>query len=262
MRGKMDSKTFIELIGYTGSLLVIVSMLMTSLIKLRIINTVGSVIFATYALIIHSYPTAVMQFFLILINVISLHKLFKSKKDFSVIKVSFQDSFFLHFYRTYKDDMKKFFPNIDFDSCGGDLHSLHEDAHSCEGKLSATKDVHSCEGKLSATEVAIPCESERHSESEFDLSQSEIYLVCCGTVPAGILFAKRISDDEIMVKVDYATPSYRDCSVGKYLYSYLAAQGIKKIQIQNVEKSHLKYLRKMGFSEIGGTYVKNLSPQI
>ena len=44
----------LELIGYLGSLLVIVSMLMTSVVKLRGINTIGSVIFCAYALAIHS----------------------------------------------------------------------------------------------------------------------------------------------------------------------------------------------------------------
>ena len=45
---------YVELIGYLGSLLIVVSMLMTSVVKLRIINTVGSVIFTGYALTIHS----------------------------------------------------------------------------------------------------------------------------------------------------------------------------------------------------------------
>ena len=56
----MTTQMIFELIGYLGSVLVIVSMLMTSVVKLRVINTIGSVIFAVYALLIHSYPTAAM----------------------------------------------------------------------------------------------------------------------------------------------------------------------------------------------------------
>ena len=44
----------VELVGYIGSLLVVVSMLMTSVIKLRFINLTGSFIFTIYALIIKS----------------------------------------------------------------------------------------------------------------------------------------------------------------------------------------------------------------
>ena len=71
----MTIEIILELIGYLGSLLVIVSMLMTSVVKLRVINTVGSVIFCGYALAIHSYPTAAMQVCLIIINIINLYKL-------------------------------------------------------------------------------------------------------------------------------------------------------------------------------------------
>ena len=35
----------IELVGYLGSALVVVSMLMTSVVKLRVVNTIGSAIF-------------------------------------------------------------------------------------------------------------------------------------------------------------------------------------------------------------------------
>ncbi len=64
----MDSKVIIEIIGYIGSALVLVSMLMTSVVRLRIINLIGSVIFAGYALAIRSYPTAIMNICLAGIN--------------------------------------------------------------------------------------------------------------------------------------------------------------------------------------------------
>ena len=70
----------IEAFGYLGSLLVLVSMLMTSVVKLRIINTIGSVIFTIYAFIIRSYPTALMNFCLVLINLRFLWKMSRMGK--------------------------------------------------------------------------------------------------------------------------------------------------------------------------------------
>ena len=46
----MTKELLIELFGYLGSFLVLISFLMTSVFKLRVINTIGSVIFMTYAL--------------------------------------------------------------------------------------------------------------------------------------------------------------------------------------------------------------------
>ncbi|MDO5338306.1 MAG: YgjV family protein [Eubacteriales bacterium] len=72
----------IEMLGYLGSLLVVVSMLMTSVIKLRIINTIGASIFAVYALIIRSYPTALMNTCLVIINIYNLIWLLKKERHY------------------------------------------------------------------------------------------------------------------------------------------------------------------------------------
>ena len=77
----MNVSTIIEMVGYLGSVLVVVSMLMSSVIKWGVVNTVGSGIFAVYALIIHSYPTALMNFCLVTINVYNLIKLSKADQS-------------------------------------------------------------------------------------------------------------------------------------------------------------------------------------
>ena len=87
----MDSKVIIELIGYAGSALVLVSMLMTSVIRLRIINLIGSVIFAIYALLIRSYPTAIMNFCLAAINIYHLRRLLKEQKQYDLIEMDRRD---------------------------------------------------------------------------------------------------------------------------------------------------------------------------
>ena len=108
----MSISLILELIGYLGSALVIVSMLMTSVVKLRIINTVGSVIFCGYALAIHSYPTAAMQVCLIIINMINLYKLNNTKKEYSAINSNAADCFLAHFLLANSIDIKKFFPDF------------------------------------------------------------------------------------------------------------------------------------------------------
>ncbi len=71
----MNTAMLIEIFGYIGSVLVVVSMLMSSVVKLRVINTIGSIISGTYALIIGSFPLALMNICLIIINVYNLRKL-------------------------------------------------------------------------------------------------------------------------------------------------------------------------------------------
>ena len=46
----------LELFGYLGSLLVVVSLMMSSVVKLRVFNTIGSICSAAYALLSTPIP--------------------------------------------------------------------------------------------------------------------------------------------------------------------------------------------------------------
>lgn len=79
----MNASVIVEMVGYLASFLILVSFLMSSVIWLRIVNSVGALIFVVYALIIHSYPTAVMNFCLILVNLYYLRRLTKERRQAS-----------------------------------------------------------------------------------------------------------------------------------------------------------------------------------
>ena len=111
----MNPKTIIELIGYLGSALVLVSFLMTSVFKLRIVNTIGSVIFAIYALIIHSYPTALMNACLVAINIHFLWKMMRTRKDYELVPVNPKDGYLLHFIQSHRVDIDACFPGLKVD---------------------------------------------------------------------------------------------------------------------------------------------------
>lgn len=72
---------YLEIFGYIGTILIIISMMMASLIKLRIVNICGSVISAIYSLIIGAYPIVLMNFCLIIINLFHLIKYYIKMKQ-------------------------------------------------------------------------------------------------------------------------------------------------------------------------------------
>lgn len=108
----MEMSMIIELVGYLGSILVVVSMLMSSVIKLRVINTIGSGVFAAYALIIHSYPTALMNFCLVAINVYNLIKLNKKDQSYDMIEAENNDRLLEYILDYYRNDIVKYFPGF------------------------------------------------------------------------------------------------------------------------------------------------------
>ena len=120
----MDGKLIIEMIGYLGSALVVVSMLMTSVVKLRVVNTIGSLIFMCYALIIGSYPTAVMNFCLIAINVYHLIRLFRDRKEYDLVDLTEDESFVRYFLEKNGEDIRSFFPWFKAEDLQGDVRCL------------------------------------------------------------------------------------------------------------------------------------------
>ena len=68
----MSGKILLEIFGYMGSALVIISMMMTSVNKLRIFNVCGAVISAIYSAIYQAYPIVLLNVCLIMINVFQL----------------------------------------------------------------------------------------------------------------------------------------------------------------------------------------------
>ena len=77
----ISPEVLLEIFGYIGTILVVVSMMMTSVTKLRIVNMCGSVISAIYAGICGTWPIVVMNISLFIINGFHLIKgYFEMKK--------------------------------------------------------------------------------------------------------------------------------------------------------------------------------------
>lgn len=124
--------TGIEIIGYVSSGLVLVSFLMASVVKLRVVNTIGSFIFAVYALLIRSYPTALMNVCLVLINLYHLYKLRNSEPNYRLLTLDPKDGFLSYFLDSFREDIAKCFPGRDYPVAGQDRAFLV-----CHGSESA-----------------------------------------------------------------------------------------------------------------------------
>lgn len=203
----MNGKMVVELIGYLGSALVVVSMLMTSVVRLRVINLIGSAIFTCYALVIKSYPTAAMNLFLVGINIYHLVRLLKEQRHYDLIRTDMDDGYIAYLLDKNRDDIREWFP------------------------------------EFSAQE-----------------KRAEIaYLVCCDSNPAGLFLGRPAGNGALEVQLDYATPVYRDTTVGRYLHSRLAQEGYKALIFKGHAPKHEGYMEKAGYRRNDkGEYVLTL----
>lgn len=74
---------FIEMLGYVATFFVATSFLFKSIINLRIVNTIGAVLFVIYGVIIAAYPVALLNGFLVCVN---LYQLYRLKKEQPISK--------------------------------------------------------------------------------------------------------------------------------------------------------------------------------
>jgi hypothetical protein len=72
---------FLEIFGYVGSGLILLSMMMTSVEKLRWFNISGSMISLIYGAIMGTWPVVFLNVGTITINVVQIIRLHRQKND-------------------------------------------------------------------------------------------------------------------------------------------------------------------------------------
>ena len=76
----------IELLGYASSLFIAISLMMRDIFKLRIINSIGCLLFIIYGLNVKAYPVALANVIILIINFYNLYKLKGIKEEKWVVK--------------------------------------------------------------------------------------------------------------------------------------------------------------------------------
>ena len=68
----MNTNVYLEIFGYIGTALIILSMMMKSIVKLRVLNISGAIISAIYAIICRTWPVVFLNIALSTINLVHL----------------------------------------------------------------------------------------------------------------------------------------------------------------------------------------------
>lgn len=102
----------LEYIGYLASVIVLISLLMSSVKKLRWINLFGSLTFVIYGFLIKAYPIAILNIGTVSINIYFLIKMANTKSYFKILEIDKKSNYLDHFLELHKDDLRRF---IDID---------------------------------------------------------------------------------------------------------------------------------------------------
>jgi hypothetical protein len=188
----------LELIGYVASVLVAVSLMMSSILRLRLINLLGSVTFTVYGLLIEAYPVAVVNLFIVFVNLYYLRVMLRAKEYFRLLELEPGSDYVRHFLDFHAEQIRRYFPDFALTPAPGLL------------TLFVLRDL----------------------------------------VPAGLLVGEQ-RGEVLHVRLDFASPQYRDFKIGRYLFgeqaAFFRARGIREVVSPAGTPEHEAYLRRMGF---------------
>ena len=102
-----------ELIGYLASALVVVSLAMTSVVRLRAISLVGSVAFVAYGALISSVPIIATNAAIAVLNTWFLRAELGGKRNLAATVVPIDAPFLVDFLRHHLDDIHRFQPGFE-----------------------------------------------------------------------------------------------------------------------------------------------------
>ncbi|MGP1532285.1 MAG: hypothetical protein ACTTI5_08920, partial [Treponema sp.] len=78
---------FIQVLGYAASFIIFVSLTMKSIVKLRILNALGCLVFVIFALKTNSIPAVVMNIGIVFIDMYYLYGIVRTKDTFEMVAV-------------------------------------------------------------------------------------------------------------------------------------------------------------------------------
>ncbi|MGP1594564.1 MAG: hypothetical protein ACTTH8_04880 [Treponema sp.] len=100
---------FIESLGYLASFIIFISLTMKSIVRLRIVNAIGCLLFAVFAIKTNSLPAVAMNIGIVFIDMYYLYKLLKIKENFEILEVSKDNEIVRYFLEKNKAELRTFF---------------------------------------------------------------------------------------------------------------------------------------------------------
>lgn len=119
----MDFNTT-ELIGYVASALVVVSLAMTSVVRLRAISLVGSLAFVAYGALLGSVPIVATNAAIAALNIWFLRLELGGKRNLAALVVPLDDPYLVDFLSYHLGDIHRFQPDFQVDATESSLALL------------------------------------------------------------------------------------------------------------------------------------------
>ena len=112
----MSADTVYQIIGYVGSALIVTSLTMKSLLKLRLIGLAGAIVFSIYGVLIGAYPVAGVNIVIIFVHLVFLRELLSKKTEyFTILRVLSGSLYLERFLEFWDEEIRKSIPDFTYE---------------------------------------------------------------------------------------------------------------------------------------------------
>ncbi len=118
---------WVDVLGWSGSALLVYSILQTRLLRLRALNLVASSSLCLFNVLIEIWPLVAMNGVLMLINAVKISELLRQQHDdavFDVIEVRPESKYLQHILDHHREEIARFQPDLDWRPSRPDSHAF------------------------------------------------------------------------------------------------------------------------------------------
>ena len=105
---------FLQWIGYVASIIIVLSMMMSSIIKFRWINLFGALLFSVYGFLIGAIPVGILNGIIVLVDVYYLTIIYTKKEEFEILEINASSQYLIRFLKFHNKRIQTYCPGFSY----------------------------------------------------------------------------------------------------------------------------------------------------
>ncbi len=101
-----------EWIGYGASILVVISLMMSSIVRLRWINLAGAACMTAYGILIHAVPVFLLNGFIVIIDLYYLGQIYFARDYFTILQPRIESRYLKRFLEFHQQEIERHLPEF------------------------------------------------------------------------------------------------------------------------------------------------------
>ena len=108
------TETLLAWLGYLASGVIVLSMMMSSIIKFRWINLIGALLFSVYGFLIGALPVGVLNGIIVLVDAYYLWQIYRKTEVFEILEIKAKSDYLKRFLAFHNERIQGYSPGFDY----------------------------------------------------------------------------------------------------------------------------------------------------